>query len=61
MTGRKYEKPLYLEMPFEEALGRYAQTDPVEIPDNKKLRKQDRPPKPRKCDRSRKPRSPVKP
>jgi hypothetical protein len=39
MTKRKYEKPLHLDMPFDEALRRFAQTDPREIPENKKLRK----------------------
>ncbi len=31
MTGPKLERPLYLEMDFEEALRRYAQTKPEEV------------------------------
>lgn len=36
--ARKYEKPLHLDMPFDEALRRFGKTDPKEIPENKKLR-----------------------
>ncbi len=31
MTRKKYEKPLTLDMSFDEALGRYADTDPTEV------------------------------
>ena len=31
MTGRKYEPPLYIEMSFDEALGRYVKTDLDEV------------------------------
>jgi len=31
MTGRKYEKKLYIDLPFDEALERFAQTDPKEV------------------------------
>jgi len=37
MTGRKYEKPLYINMDFEEALKRFGTTDPKDLPDNVKL------------------------
>lgn len=37
MTGRKYEKPLYIDMDFEEALKRFGTTDPKELPDRIKL------------------------
>lgn len=33
------EKPFKLDMPFDEALKRFAQTDEKEIPDNRKLKK----------------------
>ena len=33
MAKKKYEKPLAIEAPFEEALGRFAQVDPKEIRD----------------------------
>jgi hypothetical protein len=33
------EKPFKLDMPFKEALRRFAQTDDKEIPDRKKLKK----------------------
>lgn len=33
---KKYEKPLHLDMPFDEALRRYAQTDPRELPEKNK-------------------------
>lgn len=39
MTGKKHEKPLHLDMPFEEALERLAQTEPREMPDPKKRKK----------------------
>lgn len=35
----KREPPLYLDMDFGEALRRYAQVDPAEIPDNNKREK----------------------
>lgn len=44
MTKRKYEKPLYIEMPFEEALGRYAGTDPKELERPKKKTGDKKPP-----------------
>jgi len=31
VTGKKLERPLYLDMPFGEALARYAQTNPEEV------------------------------
>ena len=31
MNGKKLERPLYLNMPFGEALARYAQTKPDEV------------------------------
>lgn len=31
MPGRKYEKKLYIDMPFDEALERFAGTDPNEV------------------------------
>ena len=31
MTGKKYEKKLYIDMPFDEALGRFVGTDPKEV------------------------------
>jgi hypothetical protein len=31
MNGKKLERPLFLEMPFGEALARYAQTKPEEV------------------------------
>ncbi len=31
MNGKKLERPLYLDMPFGEALARYAQTKPEEV------------------------------
>lgn len=37
MTGRKYEKPLYIDMDLEEALKRFGTTDPKDLPDNIKL------------------------
>jgi hypothetical protein len=37
------EKPLKLDMPFEEALRRLAQTDPKELPENVRLRQPARP------------------
>ena len=38
MTG-KYDKPLFIDMPFGEALERYVGVDPTEIPENKKLKR----------------------
>jgi hypothetical protein len=41
---KKLEPPLYLDMPFGEALGRYAQTKPEEVePPPGKKRKKGRP------------------
>jgi hypothetical protein len=31
MTAKKHDKALHLDMPFEEALGRFAQTKPREV------------------------------
>ena len=31
MSEKKLERPLYLDMPFDEALRRYAQTKPEEV------------------------------
>jgi hypothetical protein len=31
MPGKKYEKKLYIDMPFDEALERFAGTDPKEV------------------------------
>ena len=39
MTERKREKPLGLDMSFDEALRRFAGVDPGEMPDNIKLGK----------------------
>lgn len=39
MSKRTYEKPLHIDMSFDEALRRFAQTDSAEIPENKKLRR----------------------
>jgi hypothetical protein len=36
---RQYQKPLHIDMPFDEALERFAQTDLEELPDNVKLRR----------------------
>lgn len=44
MTAKR-EKPLGLDMPFGEALERFIQTDPAELPDNVKLRRKKPPPK----------------
>lgn len=44
MTEQR-EKPLALDMPFDEALERFIGTDPDELPDNVKLRKKKGPPK----------------
>jgi hypothetical protein len=43
MTGRTYQKPLRIEMNFEEALERFGTTDPNELPDNIKLSRKRRP------------------
>lgn len=40
MTG-KHKPPLYLEMPFAEAMERFAGTDPKELPEKSKLGKRD--------------------
>lgn len=44
MTGKR-DKPLALDMPFGEALGRFIGTDPDDLPDNVKLRQKRGPPK----------------
>lgn len=41
----KREKPLGLDMPFDEALERLIGTDPDELPENVKLRQKKGPPK----------------
>ncbi len=38
MTDQKRNKPLHLDMDWAEALQRFVQTDPGDLPDNKKLR-----------------------
>jgi hypothetical protein len=52
---RTYEKPLYIDMDFEEALKRFGTTDAKELPDNIKLSRKRRRPKSAK-----KPQVPVK-
>jgi len=37
MPKRTYQKPLRIDMDFEEALKRFGTTDPKELPDNIKL------------------------
>jgi hypothetical protein len=39
MSKEKYEKAFALDMPFGEALERFAQTDPRELPEPKKEKK----------------------
>jgi len=34
MTGRKLDRPLYIEMDFDEALTRFVKTDPKEVEDS---------------------------
>lgn len=34
MTGRKYEDKLWIDMPFDEALERFAEVDPEEMREN---------------------------
>lgn len=41
----KREKPLALDMPFNEALERFIGTKPSELPDNVKLKRKKPPPK----------------
>jgi len=53
MTGKTYEPPLYIEMDFEEALARFAQTDKKEADalaqqSKKKKAPEDKPPGARK-------------
>ena len=44
MNGKKLERPLFLDMPFGEALARYAQTKPEEVePPRERKRKAARP------------------
>ncbi len=45
MTTGKREKPLVLDMPFAEALERFINTKPSELPDNAKLKRKKPPPK----------------
>ncbi len=44
MTGTR-EKPLGLDMPFAEAMERFINVDPAELPDEVKLRRKKPPPK----------------
>lgn len=44
MTGQR-ERPLGLDMPFDEALERFIGTDPKELPDKVKLTRKKPPPK----------------
>lgn len=44
MTAKR-EKPLSLDKPFDEALERFIGTDPAELPDKVKLKKERGPPK----------------
>jgi hypothetical protein len=44
MTDKR-ERPLSLDMPFDEALERFIGTDPAELPENVKLRQKKPPPK----------------
>lgn len=37
MPKRTYDKPLHIDMDFEEALERFGTTDPKDLPDNIKL------------------------
>ncbi len=37
--GKKHDKPLHLDMPFDEALGRFTQTDPTEVEREKRKQK----------------------
>ena len=39
MSNEKYEKKLAIDLPFGEALERFAQTNPRELPEPKKLKK----------------------
>jgi len=39
MSKGKYEEPFHLDLPFGEALERYAQTEPRELPEPKKKKK----------------------
>lgn len=39
MPRGPYEKPLHIDLPFGEALERFAQTDLGELPDNVKLKR----------------------
>jgi hypothetical protein len=42
MSKEKHDKPLFLDMPFKEALARYAQADPGEMEEPKKKKKKRR-------------------
>jgi hypothetical protein len=42
MTKKKHDKPLHLDMSLDEALKRFAQTDPSELPPKPKLKKRKR-------------------
>ena len=44
MMGREYDDKLFLDIPFEEALGRFARTDPKEVAASIKRSKQAVPP-----------------
>jgi hypothetical protein len=45
MTGKKYEKPLYIDMDFDEALERFGTTDPKEVNESMERAKEKRPPR----------------
>lgn len=46
MTGDKYEKPLFIEMDFEEAIERFGRTDPKEVKESIERAKEKQPPEP---------------
>ena len=53
MTGKKTEPPLFIDMPFGEALARYAQTKPEEVrppPGRKRKTARPKPDGPQKAD-----------
>lgn len=53
MTGRKYEPPLFLDMDFEDALGRFGTTDPKEVKELMERAKEKKPPGPDKTSTTR--------
>jgi len=42
MAKKKYEKPFHIDMPFDEALRRYARADPHEVAEREKKAKKKR-------------------